>query len=150
MRQKTSNRQENFPFFSMTLYLFDDPDSVRHYLSGNPDQVRHYVTGIPDSVRYYASGNPDGNPKSIHCARGVMLHDSPPATARQPTQDPMSTPPPSHPANLPPPRVRSPLPLYNTIIRAKKMAAVAWREGETPTTIAVTEKKDGQRMRAGQ
>ena len=61
----------------MTLYLFDDPDSVRHYLSGNPDQVRHYVTGIPDSVRYYASGNPDGNPKSIHCARGVMPHDSP-------------------------------------------------------------------------
>ena len=65
----------------MALYLFGDPDSVRHYLSGNPDQVRHYVTGIPDSVRYhvryYASGNPDGNPKSIHCARGVMLHDSP-------------------------------------------------------------------------
>ena len=61
----------------MALYLFGDPDSVRHYLSGNPDQVRHYVTDIPDSVRYYASGNPDGNPKSIHCARGVMLHDSP-------------------------------------------------------------------------
>ena len=61
----------------MALYLFGDPDSVRHYLSGNPDQVRHYVTGIPDSVRYYASGNPDGNPKSIHCARGVMPHDSP-------------------------------------------------------------------------
>ena len=62
----------------MALYLSGDPDSVRHYLSGNPDQVRHYVTGIPDSVRYYASGNPDGNPKSIHCARGVMLHDSAP------------------------------------------------------------------------
>ena len=61
----------------MALYLSGNPDSVRHYLSGNPDQVRHYVTGIPDSVRYYPSGNPDGNPKSIHCARGVMLHDSP-------------------------------------------------------------------------
>ena len=75
--RETAVTDKNFSLFSMALYLSGNPDSVRHYLSGNPDQVRHYVTGVPDSVRYYASGNPDGNPKSIHCARGVMPHDSP-------------------------------------------------------------------------
>ena len=59
----------------MALYLFDDPDSVRHYLSG--DQVRH--PGLSPLLRVRQSGRQAevyplctwGAPRFSACQKGM-------------------------------------------------------------------------------